>query len=266
MCQKPTSGYAERLNEALEQGPRPMSIRKLGRKMDEEYGDLRGATYGGVRQYVAGKVKSPRIELLRAMANVLEVRADWLAFGKGAMTETAERARRIKEEATGGESKLGDDWSVQHFLRVVQDEFSQGSNRIEEDSVTRMVVLEAWGRLVTRPLWPRWDVEPETEENEGNRALEIGRVLSRTHPFVWVPRSVPEDDRLHHAIGAIIGRALRAPFRWLPVTPDDLSETELRDHVIRTCQVLHGLAGVESDEPQHRMRASGGGEEGTGGS
>jgi transcriptional regulator with XRE-family HTH domain len=44
--------------------------------------------------YAEGRVANPRIELLRAIAEVLEVRREWLAFDVGAMTEEEEQARR----------------------------------------------------------------------------------------------------------------------------------------------------------------------------
>lgn len=256
MRQKVTDGYSKRLNEALNDGPRPMSVRALAREMgreDSPYKDLRGTSYGGIRQYVQGDVTHPRIELLRALADVLKVRSDWLAYGQGAMTEEEEKARKAKEEASAGPSDGEEEWGLRDFLRVVQENCDPGSDRIAEDPVTRMAVLEAWGRLAKRPLWPQWG------EQEG--LYGIGTVAVEEPPAIRVPDSVPESDRLHYTLAAVIGRALRAPFHWLPISPGDLSDAELRDHVLRTCQVLHGLAGIESDEPQRRMRLSGDGEE-----
>lgn len=99
MRQKLTTGYSERLQRALAKGPRPMSIRQLGSEMKKAYPDLRGATYGGVRQYVAGNIQNPRIELLRAIAEVLQVRPEWLAFGEGEMTEKAQRVAEAAQQA-----------------------------------------------------------------------------------------------------------------------------------------------------------------------
>lgn len=101
MRQKPTSsGYQDRLAQALERGPRPMSVRGLHQGLEDRFPDLRGTSYGGVRHYVEGKVTSPRVELLRAMAEVLGVRPDWLAFGEGPMTE---EEARLAEDLDVGE-------------------------------------------------------------------------------------------------------------------------------------------------------------------
>jgi hypothetical protein len=89
-----TDGYAERLQLALEVGPEAMSVRQLARTVAKRHPDLRGASYAGVRQYVEGNVRSPRIELLRAMAGTLDVRHEWLAFNDGPMTEAAAEASR----------------------------------------------------------------------------------------------------------------------------------------------------------------------------
>ncbi len=83
-----------------------MAVRQLAdelggnksRGVTGKYPDLRGTSYGGVRQYAEGKVANPRAELLRAMADVLGVRQDWLAFNQGPMTE-AEAARERDAQA-----------------------------------------------------------------------------------------------------------------------------------------------------------------------
>lgn len=100
--QKKTEGYADRLTVALERGPRPMSVRALARKIEEEYSELRGASYGGVRLYATGGARNPRVELLRAIADVLQVRGDWLAFDDGEMTEMLQARREEATAASGG--------------------------------------------------------------------------------------------------------------------------------------------------------------------
>lgn len=60
----------------------------------EAFPALRGTSYGSVRNYAGNAVHSPRLDLLRAMASVLNVRADFLAYGSGAMTDTEERERK----------------------------------------------------------------------------------------------------------------------------------------------------------------------------
>jgi hypothetical protein len=94
MERDPTDGYAERLALALERGPKPMSVRGLAAAMGERFPRLRGTSYGGIRQYAEGVVRHPRVELLRAIAAVVGVRGDWLAFDEGGMTEAEELAKQ----------------------------------------------------------------------------------------------------------------------------------------------------------------------------
>ena len=72
--ESPTDGYRGRIRRALKQGPRPMSVRDLAREMGEKHPHLRGTSYGGIRQYAEGKIRNPRVELLRAIAETLGVR------------------------------------------------------------------------------------------------------------------------------------------------------------------------------------------------
>lgn len=107
MRQKQTDGYAERLDRARSEGPNPMSVRGLHRAVEERFPDLRGTSYGGIRQYAEGNVRNPRIELLRALADVLGVRADWLAFGEGPMTER--EAARMRAQRDGRAEAVSED-------------------------------------------------------------------------------------------------------------------------------------------------------------
>lgn len=113
--QKRTHGYDARLKLALSEGPRPMSARQLAdefKRMKERKElphDLRGTSYGGVRQYTEGRVANPRVELLQAMAQVLGVRTEWLAFDDGKMTEAQEAASRAgRAGAAAGAGSVGE--------------------------------------------------------------------------------------------------------------------------------------------------------------
>lgn len=96
-----TDGYKDRLSQALARGPRPMSVRGLAEVLRERYPDLRGTSYGGVRLYTepGDRPYRPRLELLRAIADVLGVREDWLAFNDGSMTEAEEHLRSSAADA-----------------------------------------------------------------------------------------------------------------------------------------------------------------------
>lgn len=121
--QKPTDGYADRLKEARQWGPKPMSVRELAREVRAKYKDLRGASYGGIRQYADGAIASPRIDLLKAIAHVLQVRPEWLAFGNGTMTEAAEVAARA---SSGAVAAVGDPGGFMAPAEDVQRAFVEG--------------------------------------------------------------------------------------------------------------------------------------------
>ena len=104
MRRKQTDGYDTRLRDALEYGPRPMSVRGLAKAMTAQFPGLRGTSYSGVRHYAEGSVSNPRIDLLQAASETLSVRWKWLAFGTGEMTsgeqlkvEQGDEARRALE-------------------------------------------------------------------------------------------------------------------------------------------------------------------------
>lgn len=91
---KRTTGYDSRLREVLLSGPRPMSIRALGKELEERFPDVRGATYSSLRAYASeGGVRHPRIDVLRAVGEILGVRWEKLAFNEGAWTEEEEAFR-----------------------------------------------------------------------------------------------------------------------------------------------------------------------------
>lgn len=176
---RPTAGFSERLGKALERGPNPKSMRGLARALQnhETYQNLRGISDGGVRHYVNGKVRNPRTELLRAMADVLGVRGDWLAFGQGAMTEAEEAVGSTLEhpldqwrgkvadallEGFFGESsdalvdRLGERalrilvryWSLARPSRITGREFDYLGQREEED----LTVARDIGAAAAAPL------------------------------------------------------------------------------------------------------------------
>jgi transcriptional regulator with XRE-family HTH domain len=96
-------GFKKRLRKALAKGPRPMSQRKFSEKLRGKYRKLRGTSYSGVRLYLEGsddKPSKPNVGLLRAMADILGVRPEWLLFHEGEMTEDEEKARRKSEWIT----------------------------------------------------------------------------------------------------------------------------------------------------------------------
>ena len=218
-----------------------MSVRALHKQMERRYPDLRGTSYGGIRQYAEGKVRNPRIDLLRAIADVLEVRGDWLAFDEGAMTEEEERRRQAKQEAGGEESppvshdgEPGLSWA--DLIQVVQQSFlGKQSTRLQDDPMARVAVIEAIERLV--PLL---------------RALSS---LSPWTALMEIPDDIPDTWTADYIVAISLGRVLRAPFEYAPYLfldpvhyPGLHSEKDLRDYIVGVCQALHRLA-----EPHERI-------------
>ena len=134
----------------MRDGPQPAdSVRGLARRIRQRkaYRTLRGASDGGIRQYVEGSVTSPRIELLRAIADVLGVRWEWLASAQGAMTEVEERTRLAEERGVADalEAFVSGDYfaGLSDELGDDADRFLQGARRVD--------LLRVWRRL--SPGW-----------------------------------------------------------------------------------------------------------------
>ena len=76
-----------------------VSQRALHRAVADHTDGARGSSYGAVRSYIAGNVRSPRENILRAMAEVLRVRPEYLVTGESPVAPTDERIRKMEEEA-----------------------------------------------------------------------------------------------------------------------------------------------------------------------
>jgi hypothetical protein len=148
--QKLTSGYETRLQRALREGPRPMSIRQLGATMADRFPDMRGATYGGVRQYAAGNIANPRMDLLRALADVLEVRQDWLAYGDGEMTERAEQIARAELDAAVSQSNFAEE-TIKAITDAAVEGFGPGGKGLGRatDLATLIMLLMRYDLLLS---------------------------------------------------------------------------------------------------------------------
>lgn len=182
--QKVTTGYADRIREAMAHGPRPISsVRGLASRVEHQHGDVRGASYGGVRQYHAGAIGTPRLELLQAIADVLGVRWEWLAYGEGEMTEEEERRRKWEERQREG----GDGLTVE----------VSGRSAPRYSMLMHLTV----NRLVDLPLSARWLLfhfvndwfrdEPEGWEpaDRSRRQSEVqGLLETYFHPLLARPR------------------------------------------------------------------------------
>ena len=181
-------------------------------------------------------------------AGALRVRGPWLVYERGERTEDEERLRLAKERAAANES-----FGLEGFLRAVQEECQANSTRLEDDPVIQVFLIDSMTRLLRSGLVPKARQAPEPSDKTpyaigalvaAAAAYERGEIESRlTPPWVTIPKPFA-DVGPAYTVAVFIGRMLHAPFAYLPLTPDDLSDTELRDHVIQTCQALFGLSGA----------------------
>lgn len=97
----------QRLAEAMADAG--VGSRILEKRIRNARGDIRGSSYGAIESYRKGTVRRPRVEVLRAAAEALDVRPEWL-LGLDDFKTDAERRRAasvgeaskpIKEEAGG---------------------------------------------------------------------------------------------------------------------------------------------------------------------
>ena len=209
MRQKPTGGYAARIQVALSQGPRPMSVRALAAELAEQYPDVRGTSYGGVRSYAEDRVQNPRIELLRAMAEVLGVRGDWLAFGEGERTEI-EQAATAPELEAAAETERRFSMAEEALQRIAEGAGPAG-DRFLDAGLARVNVLTTWRRLL-RDMW------------------------GRERPFQVQGRAELEEA---------LGRALVAPLEALRMDPATLSAEGLTEYVSAVAGALRTLSSTE---------------------
>ena len=83
-----TGEIAERIRETL--AGSGLSQRAFHQRVAESVGpEARGVSFGAIRHYLSGKLYSPRPEVLRAMADILGVRFEWLAIGRGGKRDGA---------------------------------------------------------------------------------------------------------------------------------------------------------------------------------
>lgn len=208
-----------------------MSVRSLCREMHELYGPkrkgeppkLRGVSYGGIRKYVGdAPPKVPRIELLRAIAEVLEVRPEWLAFNDGPITEREARVQQVAR------ANYQDWWREE--IRPIQEEMGEGAGRIFDQSELTAVVFSTLERLLP----------PERSVLSG-----LGATFTGSTPLPPPPPDPVSRERVKRTIG----RALRQPLDALDLEPRDLTATEFSDYVNLMCQGLRRL------EDAHRRRS-----------
>jgi len=215
-----TLGYRERLEEARRRAG--VSVHGLHKALREKFPDLRGTSYAGVRHYFDDPPRRPRLELLRAMAEVLGVRYERLAFDQGPWTREEEADDRLAHDATA------------RTLFGVQ----RGGTAGLLDSVTRGVA-KGMGvppppstGVYRTPSWLSsavhlWSSARHAAFRSSSEMDEVDGVRFREGPIV-------DEERVAQEVGA----ALAAPLGALGLSPEDLTEFELRNYVFAMVAAL----------------------------
>lgn len=202
-----------------------MSTRGLGKALRARYPGLRGTSDSGVQHYVGGKnFHNPRLELLRAMADVLGVRWQWLAYGpkEGAPTEPEEQARQqaLRIEEAGLPPK--EDAQAARLLKAVYSALKLPGPTLgieEEPGVTGII----HGPQAERP--PVW-------------LAPLGAVL-----FHLLTADIAAGYRqVETRLEKEIGKALAAPLQSLGIVPAEMDRGELDAYVLGMIPVLLRLA------------------------
>jgi len=240
MRRKPTTGYSQRLQKALTEGPRPMSVRQLGREVVASGYRGRGASYGGIRQYVDGGVQHPRPELLEAISRTLGVRNDWLAWGEGAMTEDEQQALLEVEEVS--EQALP---SLGRAPRKNVD-----FDRMARYGAVALKFQTLAGLGLAEPGWS--DMSGDGRRQSQEEAAFWITQMSGNVDFLVVPHWVPLVAEVRRRLGVgpvTIGRALLGVLEGLGLDPaegvSDWGQIRpwLSDYIVGMVPVLLALEG-----------------------
>lgn len=209
MRQKRTTGYERRIARALEQGPKPMSVRQLAKELAEAYPDVRGATYGGVRHYMTGTVANPSPELLRAIADVLGVRFEFLAYGEGAMTAEAEQVR-----STAATPEEDEDWRSQPEVAAMIEEWPALADEAPDGANALTILIQLFNAYrVFDPKLP-WSNEEDVVDlaRRLTRAMRAPLdALGIQREQLWMTEELPYLLNMSAALlGPLHGAAVKA--------------------------------------------------------
>lgn len=130
--------------------------RILEKRIRARWGEIRGSSYGAIEAYRKGSVRRPRLEVLRATAEILEVRSEWLIWGEGEMTSAAERIAAANRSGYPGK----DDNPTGFLLTRIDREFP-------EAELIQQHAPEAWALVATALLQFTEGTPPESLQQDG---------------------------------------------------------------------------------------------------
>ena len=146
------------------------SIRSLQQALHDKRVPVPGSSYANVHAYFRGRTK-PTLEFIEAAAEELGVNLEWLAFGKGAMTERDQReakaAAALLEREDEREGSLFTEW----MLAELDD----------------LDLLDTSVHLALMTLTQRWFTAMERSGRELESEDEVKAYLLSTWAFLWAP-------------------------------------------------------------------------------
>jgi hypothetical protein len=194
---------SERLELQLAKGGH--SIRWLALELERR--EVNGSSYGNVYAVAKGKTQ-PSLELIEAMAAVLGVNVEWLAFERGHVTD--EHAAESASPASARSS-----WPWEHVRDGFRKGFGPGA-----DSVLGI-----------------------SGERVGARGFLIARTARLLAASPAREALVPPGKSLGlKGAARVIGKALRAPLRALAIDPrGPILDDVMDDYVMSVCLALRQL-------------------------
>lgn len=192
------SDIGSRIREAVVL--RGMSLRALGRTLSKR--SVRGSSYAMIHRYMSGKT-APALPFLQAVAELMDVRLEWLAAGSGGMTAADERAEREREAALKGlDRQYGEEGIRETFPAYDKLNF-----------ITRSALLQAWTL------------------HFGMSYLEhrLGPIMASDHA-------------MQREVGRRIGRTVRAGLIELAIDVQHVRVAQMNNYVLGLANALFALS------------------------
>lgn len=193
---------ADRLTLALKDAPEAVRGDKKKFTAAMARTGVEGVSYPTVIGYFSDKVK-PSPEWLSAAAELLGVRAEWLAFGTGGRDENEARSLAgLAAEAEDSRSAVPQGAAT--FRDAIRQEFPMYDDVSEAHAAIFSAFMQAAQAEWARP-GRRWSQEAESE------------------------------------VARRVGRTLNAPFREFQLDADDLKHYPVSNYVFAACAALAAL-------------------------
>lgn len=221
-------GFGERLSARLEE--QGFSIKQFQERLRDEYGELRGTSYGAIWAAVDGQASSagPRRETVEAMADLLDSSPEHLLYG----TSPASPVHAAEEEAANPGAE---------FLEDVLDSIREGLGR-DADAI------------IPRPSGPRHitpGAPPQEDPPPAGGSVRRALVMHTFRRLTFTRRG--KAAYLDRTLGPYIGEALSGPLETMGVDPYDLPDDALTDYVHHMAAALRALY-PEPPEPSKSTR------------